>query len=329
MRTIQISVFKYSCTTVPADLLILKYPQAFEQGSADSTVNKELAKKSIVVETDELRPGCSKFYECKHSIASREVVFCGVNPINTLYYPDITEFIELALSQTKNMANPPTCIATTMHGLHFGLDLSECIKAILSGLLNSMMKGTLSKTVSELIITEPSPALSDSYTKELEQLLPGLLIRYKIDSHGRFLVDQQLASRMQAASAHVFVAMPFSDRSRPVFVDGIELGVTGASCAAEIVDLGRASGDINERIHQSIRRCDFIIADLTGGNVNVYFELGYAMALKKPAILISQDDFSHLPFDVKTLKVIRYNESRLSDLAHEIKAHLLELLTVR
>lgn len=43
------------------------------------------------------------------------------------------------------------------------------------------------------------------------------------------------------------------------------------------------------------------MADLTGTNPNVMWELGYAMALKKPALIITQSQAA-APFDVKDLQ---------------------------
>ena len=45
--------------------------------------------------------------------------------------------------------------------------------------------------------------------------------------------------------------------------------------------------------------------DLTGCNPNVIGEVGYAMALRKPVIFISQDVGS-LPFDLCLMRTIQY-----------------------
>jgi hypothetical protein len=49
-----------------------------------------------------------------------------------------------------------------------------------------------------------------------------------------------------------------------------------------------------------------LVAELTGRNPNVFYELGLAHALNKPVVLISsnQDD---VPFDLQHIRVIYYD----------------------
>jgi hypothetical protein len=60
-------------------------------------------------------------------------------------------------------------------------------------------------------------------------------------------------------------------------------------------------GDILEGIVQS----DLVIADLTGANPNVYYELGIAHSLNKKAILLTQE-IDELPFDLRSYRVVGY-----------------------
>jgi nucleoside 2-deoxyribosyltransferase len=61
-----------------------------------------------------------------------------------------------------------------------------------------------------------------------------------------------------------------------------------------------------DQIFDDIRRSKFCIADLTGNNPNVFAELGYALALEKPIILLTQDGFEKLPFDIRHLRAFVY-----------------------
>ncbi|CAN7592774.1 hypothetical protein [Rhizobium sp. LjRoot254] len=67
---------------------------------------------------------------------------------------------------------------------------------------------------------------------------------------------------------------------------------------AERVDEQIYSETMLERIYRQIDAADFIIADLTGRNPNVFYEIGYAHAKQKQCILLTQhaDD---IPFDLK------------------------------
>ena len=52
-----------------------------------------------------------------------------------------------------------------------------------------------------------------------------------------------------------------------------------------------------------------IIAEMTPINGNVYYEVGYADALKKPVILIADKNIGQLPFDVRAYRTIFYENS--------------------
>lgn len=68
---------------------------------------------------------------------------------------------------------------------------------------------------------------------------------------------------------------------------------------------------ITDAIHAS----DLIVADITQQNLNVFYELGYAHALKKPTILIKDArSKADLPSDLLSLQYIVYDTDNLLDL---------------
>ena len=74
--------------------------------------------------------------------------------------------------------------------------------------------------------------------------------------------------------------------------------------------------DIVEGIYQS----EVIIADLTGLNANVFYELGLAHAMNKKVIIITQD-LGELPFDIKSYRASEYSLqfNKLPRLIEELK----------
>jgi hypothetical protein len=58
------------------------------------------------------------------------------------------------------------------------------------------------------------------------------------------------------------------------------------------------SGGILDRIFNQISKADAIIADMTGRNPNVFYEVGYAHALGKVVLLLTQN-VDDIPFDLK------------------------------
>jgi hypothetical protein len=55
-----------------------------------------------------------------------------------------------------------------------------------------------------------------------------------------------------------------------------------------------------------IATADLVVADLTGANPNVYYELGVAHALRRRVVLLTQS-IDQLPFDLRSYRVISYN----------------------
>jgi hypothetical protein len=77
------------------------------------------------------------------------------------------------------------------------------------------------------------------------------------------------------------------------------------------LDESRPAGRITERLLQEIQSASLCIADLTGSKPNVMWEVGYAMALGKPTIIITQEK-GELPFDIRDMETIQYDRSYLS-----------------
>jgi hypothetical protein len=77
------------------------------------------------------------------------------------------------------------------------------------------------------------------------------------------------------------------------------------------LDESRPAGRITERLLQEIQSASLCIADLTGSKPNVMWEVGYAMALGKPTIIITQEK-GELPFDIRDMETIQYDRSHLS-----------------
>jgi len=62
-----------------------------------------------------------------------------------------------------------------------------------------------------------------------------------------------------------------------------------------------------EKINSYIRKADVIIADCTGRNPNVFYELGIAHAHEKNVILITKDSVSEAPTDIRHFEFIQYH----------------------
>lgn len=78
--------------------------------------------------------------------------------------------------------------------------------------------------------------------------------------------------------------------------------------------------NILQDIVEGIYQADVIIADLTGLNANVFYELGLAHAMNKKVIIITQD-LGELPFDIKSYRANEYSLqfNKLPKLVEELK----------
>jgi hypothetical protein len=69
-------------------------------------------------------------------------------------------------------------------------------------------------------------------------------------------------------------------------------------------DLFRSSNIVSDIWHL-VSSAKVMLADLTGKNANVFYELGLAHAARKPVLLVTQT-MEDVPFDLRALRVITY-----------------------
>jgi Nucleoside 2-deoxyribosyltransferase len=96
----------------------------------------------------------------------------------------------------------------------------------------------------------------------------------------------------------VFVLMPFGKEFNDTYKFGIKGAAEDVGAYAERVDEQMFAEGILERVLNQINKADVIVADMTGRNPNVFYEVGYAHALNRVVVLLTQraDD---IPFDLK------------------------------
>jgi hypothetical protein len=115
----------------------------------------------------------------------------------------------------------------------------------------------------------------------------------------------------------VFVLMPFDEKFGDVYVLGIRQACADAGAYCERVDEQLFEESILDRIYNQIAKADLVIADMTGRNPNVFYEAGYAHALGKRVILLTQKS-EDIPFDLKHYPHIIY-EGRIAYLRSELE----------
>jgi hypothetical protein len=117
------------------------------------------------------------------------------------------------------------------------------------------------------------------------------------------------AKPAEAAPETCFTVMPFGgwfdDYYESIYKPAIERAGLRA-CRAD--DLYRPSTIVTD-IWTYTKSAKLILADLSGKNPNVFYELGLAHALAKPAILVTES-MDDVPFDLRALRVLQYDKNQ-------------------
>jgi nucleoside 2-deoxyribosyltransferase len=106
-----------------------------------------------------------------------------------------------------------------------------------------------------------------------------------------------------------FVVMPFRAELRYMYLfikQHVEVTFPGVSC--ERGDDKILTRPILEKVADYIKQADVVIADCSGRNPNVFYELGMAHALDKPVVLITADEVVEAPSDIRAFEFIKYTE---------------------
>lgn len=105
-----------------------------------------------------------------------------------------------------------------------------------------------------------------------------------------------------------FVLMPFSPELNRDYREIFRPALEHAKYTVHRADDLFTPRPIILDIQQSITEANLILCEMTGRNPNVFYELGLAHALGKPAILLSRRE-EDIPFDLRHIRVIIYEKT--------------------
>ncbi len=121
-----------------------------------------------------------------------------------------------------------------------------------------------------------------------------------------------------APKLFVFVLMPFEETFGDVYKLGIKPACKDAGAYCERLDEQIFHENMLDRIYNQIAKADLIIADMSKRNPNVFYEAGYAHALGKRVILMTQDA-DDIPFDLKHYPHIVYDNRKIAELKPDLE----------
>lgn len=163
----------------------------------------------------------------------------------------------------------------------------------------------------------------------LEYFLPGSPGDYanmvSISPKGHAYLED-LRSGHAEDSPYGFVAMRFSDETSQLREGGIKAAIRRAGYRTTLIDEVEHLDHIDDEIIARIRRCRFLVADLTFQRQNVYYEAGFAQGLGTPVIWTCskreiEANAPHL--DVRQYALVAWSNETLNDFATKLTARII------
>ena len=111
-----------------------------------------------------------------------------------------------------------------------------------------------------------------------------------------------------------FVVMPFRPELNYFFLYLKKYLEEKYRIRVERGDSNVLTKELMKKVSDQISAASFLIADITGNNPNVFFELGIAHATNKLVIFLTQDLPKDAPIDIRQFEFIQYELGRHEDL---------------
>ncbi len=103
-----------------------------------------------------------------------------------------------------------------------------------------------------------------------------------------------------------FVIMPFSEEFRAGFADVIAPAVERAGLDCVRADQ-EPQGYVHQQMFERIFDAPVVIADISGTNPNVFYELGVAHRAGRKTVTVAREDFmDRVPFDIAQYRILVY-----------------------
>lgn len=114
--------------------------------------------------------------------------------------------------------------------------------------------------------------------------------------------------KISSETKSCFTIMPFGGWHDSYYLDIYLPAIEEVGFIAQRADDLFRPGTIINDIWEYTKGAEIILADLTGKNPNVFYELGLAHAIAKPAILVTEK-MDDVPFDLRALRILEYDRN--------------------
>lgn len=140
-----------------------------------------------------------------------------------------------------------------------------------------------------------------------------------------FLDQFGISPDLRVDKRKVFVLMPFNPEFEETY-DTIRDAATESGFQVARGDSETMSANILQSIVRGIAESNLVIADITGRNPNVFYELGIAHSMGKAVLIISKV-VEDIPFNVAQLRVLTYESNR--ELYHSLRKWIVQTLVLQ
>ncbi|MBQ6159375.1 MAG: hypothetical protein IJK24_00365 [Oscillospiraceae bacterium] len=265
-----------------------------------------------VLNTD---PVCWLSFSDSHSSGEGYNIFISDKPIDDNWFShEERNFSLISLDSWEDSFSPPSLSAYIMYqiaqaSINFEADLSE-------GMLFNLVHWKTQGCMFDFCDNKPDIKIG-MVSGAICPTCRAALASYGTDEKALSATESILeAVRLEAIGKPIlinhneaFIVMRFSthDENDHAYKYGIIPALNDIGINYRRGDDTILSMPILQKVQQAIKRSRFIIIKVDEKNLNVYFELGYAMGLGKPVLLISEEPFiDNLPTDIKNLECLTY-----------------------
>jgi ATP-dependent Clp protease ATP-binding subunit ClpC len=106
-----------------------------------------------------------------------------------------------------------------------------------------------------------------------------------------------------------FVLIPHEPEFDGILNDVIRPAMAANNIEAIIADDIRTPGAVLSQVWNCIRTAEVIVADISGSNPNVIYELGLCFGLHRFPLILTRDPSNELPFNLRALRFIDYEDT--------------------
>jgi hypothetical protein len=144
-----------------------------------------------------------------------------------------------------------------------------------------------------------------SHLEFLQELLKISITDYASGKQANIKIEPSFGKPRSGDWPNAFVIMPFQESLKPIFDEHILPVARSLDLTCKRGDEFFSDDSIMDEVWSAIYHSKVCIAECTGLNANVFYEMGIAHTLGRPCILIAQS-LDGLPFDIRHRRIIVY-----------------------